>query len=841
MHTIRNRIFCLLLCGALILAGCGESRPSSAAPGKESTSVPAESSATAATTPAAATSAEMAPAETTEPAGPVPEETTPIETTPAETTPAETTPAETTPEAPGPDQTDAEQLLKEAAAELDARPDYMMRYSYGHSFTVAGEEFSVLQSGTVCAERAGTQEMAAREEWDLTVTVNGEETAYSYRRIYTSGRAAQWRNGTIYLADVGAEDFEDWMFDRLFFEPDMVTSVRQKEGSPEVLVWTVDLGELTVYEAADGEAVAFGGELELDADGRIVRETYSFRYMLEGNLHEESGEIRFEPLPQEEQPGIPDPEDGKAIRTEDLRAVELLDAAVPFLKARRLSADYDFFGQSYAAGQVLLHQEKLGWDRTGDLKLRDKVDATTYALRNVTVERDSRYEDGVLDVEEDGEHTRSAAREEDVFRTAYSHLLAFWPDTEAVQHMKLTEEDDYWFLEFDFREEAYEPLQAELCEQMFDDGSYLMRHASSLKTDEARGWLSIDRSTGMPMVLGTSLNFRHIIQGRSYELSAVTETSVLPADPNVMLTITDELPEPERDRSGEARPLFYHVTAPNGHEMWLLGTIHVGDERTAFLPKELYDAFDAAGALAVECDTSVMDDLDSHPDLLNAYLEASLYSDGTTVYDHLDEEQSKLLRQTLKAYGGYFTLELMDYKLSSVSSTIDNNYMKFGRRLISDRGVDDQLMTRARESGKEIREVESVEFQIRMLSDFPELWQQMEAKDIMRSGRLSYNFSLQGLFDLWCAGDEERMTEELTGEDEEQEGWSEEELEAYQAYNKSMMLDRNAHMIEVAKEYMNGDVTVFYAVGLAHLLGENGIVKGLRDAGYTVELVEYAE
>ena len=48
-------------------------------------------------------------------------------------------------------------------------------------------------------------------------------------------------------------------------------------------------------------------------------------------------------------------------------------------------------------------------------------------------------------------------------------------------------------------------------------------------------------------------------------------------------------------------------------------------------------------------------------------------------------------------------------------------------------------------------------------------------------------------------------------------------------------------MIEVAKGYLESGKTVFYAVGLAHLLKNDGLVDGLRAAGYTVELVEYAK
>ena len=52
-----------------------------------------------------------------------------------------------------------------------------------------------------------------------------------------------------------------------------------------------------------------------------------------------------------------------------------------------------------------------------------------------------------------------------------------------------------------------------------------------------------------------------------------------------------------------------------------------------------------------------------------------------------------------------------------------------------------------------------------------------------------------------------------------------------------MSTDRNAAMLEVAKGYLSGDKTVFYAVGLAHLLAEDGLVNTLRAAGYTVELI----
>jgi uncharacterized protein YbaP (TraB family) len=53
-----------------------------------------------------------------------------------------------------------------------------------------------------------------------------------------------------------------------------------------------------------------------------------------------------------------------------------------------------------------------------------------------------------------------------------------------------------------------------------------------------------------------------------------------------------------------------------------------------------------------------------------------------------------------------------------------------------------------------------------------------------------------------------------------------------------MEVERNANMVEKAREYLQSGKTVFCAVGLAHLLGEGGMVEALREAGYTVTLID---
>ena len=105
----------------------------------------------------------------------------------------------------------------------------------------------------------------------------------------------------------------------------------------------------------------------------------------------------------------------------------------------------------------------------------------------------------------------------------------------------------------------------------------------------------------------------------------------------------------------------------------------------------------------------------------------------------------------------------------------------------------------------------------------------------------------QELYELWCAGDEAALRELIADEFEPDEDMTEEELAEYEEnkhlieeYEKAIDTDRNEGMLKVAMEYLESGETVFYAVGLAHLLDNtNGLVDTLRANGYTVELVSY--
>ena len=95
------------------------------------------------------------------------------------------------------------------------------------------------------------------------------------------------------------------------------------------------------------------------------------------------------------------------------------------------------------------------------------------------------------------------------------------------------------------------------------------------------------------------------------------------------------------------------------------------------------------------------------------------------------------------------------------------------------------------------------------------------------------------MYNAWCDGDYEALFA-IVNEEYDTSNMTANEIKAYEEYMKALQIDRDALMLEKAKEYLESEEVVFYAVGLAHLINEEGgLVFKLAEAGYTVELVEY--
>ena len=151
-----------------------------------------------------------------------------------------------------------------------------------------------------------------------------------------------------------------------------------------------------------------------------------------------------------------------------------------------------------------------------------------------------------------------------------------------------------------------------------------------------------------------------------------------------------------------------------------------------------------------------------------------------------------------------------------------------------------RLLTRAIDAEKKIYEVEDSYRQFQMDIDFSDDVLELNLYNAAYYPRSYFRADNIELFNAWCKGDIKELSKAIN-EPDDFTGMTDDQIDAYEEYEKALTDDRDALMLEKAKEYLASGETVFYAVGLAHLLDEDtGLLKTLDEAGYTVELVEYA-
>jgi uncharacterized protein YbaP (TraB family) len=221
-----------------------------------------------------------------------------------------------------------------------------------------------------------------------------------------------------------------------------------------------------------------------------------------------------------------------------------------------------------------------------------------------------------------------------------------------------------------------------------------------------------------------------------------------------------------------------------------------------------------------------------------------MYQDGSKITDHISQETYNKASAFLTEQGTYN--EMFDYlQASAWSSMVDLAVIKL-RGFDSNYGVDMFFNSLAHATGKEVLSIESQQFQLDMLAKAPD-----DLMDLYISASIDkYNSGenpMDKLYPAYFNGDEAALIDELYDDydlnDPVLAGYTEEEkvalIEEDKAFNDIVLAQRNVSMTDKAVEYLESGRKVFYLVGMAHMLGDDGIVAGLTAAGYTVERVEY--
>ena len=293
----------------------------------------------------------------------------------------------------------------------------------------------------------------------------------------------------------------------------------------------------------------------------------------------------------------------------------------------------------------------------------------------------------------------------------------------------------------------------------------------------------------------------------------------------IITTTTTSSPKDEVSAS----PLLYRVTDADGDVVWLFGSIHVGKKAFYPLPNYITDALKGSDGLAVEFDII---NFESNLSAQTAALSKLVYTDGSTIRDHLSEEVYQKAVSVLKELNIYN--KLYDYYMPALwSSLIDSSLLDSEAVSL---GIDRHMIEMAYELDLRVYDIESAKLQYGIMASFSDKLQET----LLLSSMEGYNDTdtyvreVNALMDLWASGDAKALRTYLSSEGEE---IPPEEEAIYKEYTTKMQTDRDKSMTAYVADALNRGKELFVCVGAAHVVSEGAMIDQLLADGYVVELV----
>ncbi len=253
--------------------------------------------------------------------------------------------------------------------------------------------------------------------------------------------------------------------------------------------------------------------------------------------------------------------------------------------------------------------------------------------------------------------------------------------------------------------------------------------------------------------------------------------------------------------------------------VYILGSLHMAKPDIYPLPQKIEESFAKSAVLALEADPAKA----QNTALLRQMLAAAAYAKGGTLKEHLSRETFELARREIERLG--LSMEtfsrIKPWFLAMSIETLELQRLDYDPA----NGIDIYFAGKAA-GEKQIVELESFDYQIRLLNGFSDREQELFLLYTLKE-MATLRDEIEELMAAWRGGDAKSMERLVTRT-------LIESPELRPIYAK-LFYKRNREMTARIEQLLKGKQTVFVAVGAAHLVGKEGIIEQLKGKGFTEE------
>jgi uncharacterized protein YbaP (TraB family) len=251
--------------------------------------------------------------------------------------------------------------------------------------------------------------------------------------------------------------------------------------------------------------------------------------------------------------------------------------------------------------------------------------------------------------------------------------------------------------------------------------------------------------------------------------------------------------------------------------VYLMGSIHLLKKEVYPLDRRIEEAFAASDFVVVEADINSTSNLD-----VQKLVDRAFYPVQESLEKKVSRETYEIAKEEFARHG--ITPQLMNRQrpwfLALTLTSLTLMQMGFDPEY----GIERHFLSKA--GRKKILELESLEYQIDLLSGFSDREQESfllyTIKDLKLLAR-----EAEALVHAWKSGDAEGI-ESILSKDTAEDG-------SLSIIYDKLMYERNTSMAGRIEEYLRNEGTYFVIVGAGHLVGKRGIIGIMKRKGYLPE------
>jgi hypothetical protein len=269
-------------------------------------------------------------------------------------------------------------------------------------------------------------------------------------------------------------------------------------------------------------------------------------------------------------------------------------------------------------------------------------------------------------------------------------------------------------------------------------------------------------------------------------------------------------------QAATAEPAAWQLAGRNGGEIALLGSMHVLRAADYPLPASIDALFERADVIVMELD---LDDVDALAQQATVLAAATL-SPGTVLRDVVEPRVYSLTEQRTRELGlDLALLERFEPWFLAIT-LLDLGMRKVGFQ--AERGVEQYLVGKAREAGKNVIGLETFAMQIGLFDAMAPSAQQAMLSQTLEE-LTGADEAMTEMVAAWRDGRLDALSEELL-----------DDFDEFPGLYDALVTDRNTAWVAALEDMLDDGRSYLVVVGALHLVGRDSVIDMLQARGHRV-------